>query len=371
MTNTDDDRFKLTDANIKSDCRSSEPGEVNSKGRPLQEHLYWDTELRGFDIVARAKSKFFVVQKDVKGRSVRVTIGRFPDWNTTIARKRARELIVEMDSGGNPNRRKREETVRGVTLAEAMEWHRDAMRADACSPRSIESMKYEVGLYLSDWLKRPLAEITRNDCATRHARITEQHGPYAANRSTRFFRACYRTADKRLEEDLPRCPVVAVNFNKERRRQEPIPWSRLPVWAKVIDTLPNPVRRDLQFFVLFTGLRREDACTVRWEHVNLTDEPIVLGKVEVPPGCIHRPKPKGGVDRAFTVPLSAFALGILRQRRAENSKLVPDDGGWVFPTRNMRGEATCVQEMKEKPIEPFGKIPSPHRLRDTFATAAS
>jgi integrase len=143
------------------------------------------------------------------------------------------------------------------------------------------------------------------------------------------------------------------------------------MWAKVIDGLENPIRRDLQFFVLFTGLRREDACTVRWEQVNLTDEPILLGKIEVPPGCIHRPKPKGGVDRAFTVPLSAFALGILRQRRAENSKLVPDDGGWVFPTRNMRGEVTCVQEMKEKPIEPFGKIPSPHRLRDTFATAAS
>lgn len=369
MTNTN--RLELTNENIKKLCHPPEPGEVKASGRPVTERFYWDTELRGFGIVVRATSRSFIVQKDVRGRSVRVTIGKFPTWTTDAARKRARKLIVEMDEGGNPNRRKREESVRGVTLAEAMEWHHEAMRADECSPRSIESMKYEVGLYLADWLKRPLAEITRNDCATRHARITEQHGPYAANRSMRFFRACYRTADKRLEEDLPRCPVVAVNFNKERRRQEPIPWSRLPVWAKAIDTLANPVRRDLQYFVLFTGLRREDACTVRWEHVNLTDEPIVLGKVEVPPGCIHRPKPKGGVDRAFTVPLSAHALDILRRRRAENVQLVPDDGGWAFPTRNVRGEVTCVQEMKEKPIEPFGKIPSPHRLRDTFATAAS
>ncbi|HVS18247.1 MAG TPA: hypothetical protein VMT18_06580 [Planctomycetota bacterium] len=53
------------------------------------------------------------------------------------------------------------------------------------------------------------------------------------------------------------------------------------------------------------------------------------------------------------------------------AKLVPDDDCWAFPTRNMRGEVTCVQEMKEKSITPFGKIPSPHRLRDTFATAAS
>lgn len=288
-----------------------------------------------------------------------------------MARNRGHALIVEMDSGGNPNRKKRDEAVRCVTLAEAMEWHHEAMRADEFAPRSIESMTYEVGLYLSDWLKRPLAEITRNDCATRHRRITEQHGKYAANRSMRFFRACYRTADRRLEESLPKCPVIAVKFNKERRRKEPIPWSRLSVWAKVIDSLANPVRRDLQYFVLFTGLRREDACTVRWEHVNLTDEPILLGKIEVPPGCIHRPKPKGGVDRAFTVPLSTPALEILKRRRRDNVQLVPDDGGWAFPTRNMRGEVTCVQEMKEKPIEPFGKIPSPHRLRDTFVTAAS
>lgn len=369
MTNTN--RLKLTNESIKKHCLPPEPDELKPSGRPVTERFYWDTELRGFGIVVRATSRSFIVQKDVRGRSVRVTIGKFPEWTTDAARKEARERIVEMDKGGNPNRRKREEAVRGVTLAEAMKWHQDAMRADDCAPRSIESLEYEVGLYLSDWLKRPLAEITRNDCATRHRRITEQHGPYAANRSMRFFRACYRTADKRLDEDLPRCPVIAVNFNKERRRQEPITWSRLPAWAKAIDTLANPVRRDLQYFVLFTGLRREDACTVRWEHVNLTDEPIVLGKVEVPPGCIHRPRPKAGVDRAFTVPLSTPALEILKRRRRDNVQLVPDDDGWAFPTRNMRGEVTCVQEMKEKPIDPFGKIPSPHRLRDTFATAAS
>lgn len=41
----------------------------------------------------------------------------------------------------------------------------------------------------------------------------------------------------------------------------------------------------------------------------------------------------------------------------------------------MKGEVTHVQEMKERGIGPDGKrgeeLPSPHRLRDTFATAAS
>ena len=44
---------------------------------------------------------------------------------------------------------------------------------------------------------------------------------------------------------------------------------------------------------------------VRWEHVDCEA------------GTIHRPKPKGGEDRAFTVPLSEEVLGILRRRREQ------------------------------------------------------
>ena len=59
MTSTDDHdetkkRIRLTDAIIKAKCNGPEPGELNSRGRPLQESFYWDSELRGFGIVARA-----------------------------------------------------------------------------------------------------------------------------------------------------------------------------------------------------------------------------------------------------------------------------------------------------------------------------
>ncbi|MCY2961804.1 MAG: integrase family protein [Planctomycetota bacterium] len=363
-------RIKLTRATIERDCLPPAPGEVNANGKRVLERFYWDDEVRGFGIVVREKSRSFIVQKDVKGRSVRVTIGRFPDWTSEQARKRARELVVEMDKGGNPNRREREEAARGVTLAEAIEWHKEAMRARECAERSIASVSYEIGLHLGDWLKRPLAEITPNECATRHRRIK---GKYAANRVMRLLRACYNTAEKR-QGDLPKCPIKGVTFNKQRRRQEPILWSQLAAWGAKVDAIGNPIRRDLQLFVLFTGLRSTDARTVRWEHVNLGTEPTVLGRVEIPPGCMHRPKPKGGEDCAFTVPLSAFVLDILRRRRAENSQLYPDDGGWVFPTRDMQGAITYVQEMKEQVVGPdgkkVGKLQSPHRLRDTFATAA-
>lgn len=365
------DRFKLTKASIKSKCLPPAPDELTAGGKPRLERFYWDTEQRGFGILVRSTSKSFILQKDVRGRSIRVTLGQLGEITLDQARDLASDAAYTMRKGENPNQQKREEAVRGVTLEQAIEWHQDAMRADDCAPRSISDVRYELERHVPDWLRRPLAEVTRNECATRHARITQRSGKYQANKVMRQFRAVYNTVDNRMDKDLPRCPVAKLKFNKERRRQEPIPWSRLAVWAQAIDSIENPIRRDLQFFTLFTGLRCADARTVRWEQVNLSDEPILLGNVEIPPGCIRRPKPKGGEDRAFTVPLSTAALDILRRRRADNCQMFPDDDGWAFPTRDMKGQITHVQEMKEKPKEPFGRMPSPHRLRDTFATAAS
>ena len=152
-------------------------------------------------------------------------------------------------------------------------------------------------------------------------------------------------------------PTVAVTFNRVRRRREPIPWSELAAWSRTVERLRNPVRRDLQRFLLFTGLRSLDARTVRWEHVDLAA------------GTVHRPRPKGGEERAFTVPVARVVVELLERRRRENG----EDAGWVFPTRDSSGRVTHVVEAKQQRTVAGRKVPhlpSPHRLRDTFATAA-
>ena len=213
------------------------------------------------------------------------------------------------------------------------------------SPKSISGMWDEANRYLSDWLDRPLASITKLECADRHEKITRR-GPYAANRTMRIFRAAWNRARK--THNLPHeNPVIGVEWNKEHRRQEPIPADGLADWAKKVKALTNPVRRDYHMLVVLTGLRRTDAATLRWEHVDLDA------------ATLHRPKPKGGVDRAFTVPLCTQAVKLLRRRKEKSY------GPWVFPTRDRKGKLTHIQEPKED------DLPSPHRLRDTWATAAA
>jgi hypothetical protein len=53
--------------------------------------IHWDDELAGFGLLVGRKTK------DLRGRSVRVTIGRLGAWTADMARKRARELVVQMD----------------------------------------------------------------------------------------------------------------------------------------------------------------------------------------------------------------------------------------------------------------------------------
>ena len=77
------------------------------------------------------------------------------------------------------------------------------------------------------------------------------------------------------------------------------------------------------------------------------------------------------------MPLSQFALDLLRRRRDENGLMFGDDQGWAFPCRSRGGGVTYVQQSRELRYEGNGKqkrkvraLPSLHRLRNTFATAA-
>jgi integrase len=144
----------------------------------------------------------------------------------------------------------------------------------------------------------------------------------------------------------------------------------LPAWRAAIDEL-SAVRRDYQLLVLLTGLRRMDAATIRHEHVNVDAR------------TLRRPNPKGGEDRAFTIPLSHACVEILERRRRENR----DDAGWVFPTVATKerqcdlcatlglpphapGARIHLVEAKEAAEEDGAcVIVSPHRLRDTYTSA--
>lgn len=316
--------------------------------------FYWDSELRGFGIVVGQYSKTYIAQRDINGRTRRVTIGRHGVLTTDQARQSALEHIAEMSKGVDITARRRAARANDVTLAQALALHLEKMRREERSDITMTDYEDLVERYLSDWRNLPLAEITRTQISDRHTRIGNKHGKVTANRAMRVFRAVFNSASKKYEH-LPECPTIAVDWYKQERKQEPIPEEKLKDWYGKVMGIENTVRRDWQLFVIFTGLRKTDASTIRWEDTNAEK------------ASLHRPNPKGGKDRAFTIPLPDVCVEILQRRKEENAKVFGEDCPWVFPTFDADGNVTHIQEPKEYKRG----LPSPHRLRDTYTTIAN
>jgi hypothetical protein len=291
-------RFKFTESSVAKFCVPPAEGELTPTGKPLTERLYWDTEVRGFGVIARANSSSFIVLRDVNRRPVKVTIGRLGAYTVTEAKDIAREHIHAMRNGINPNQAREEKRLaaekareEGVTLKGAVAIHVADMRAEQRAAESIDFIENVfLRLYVPELANRPLASLSRIACRELHAKLSTERGPATANRVLKTLRAVWRSA-ARVYESLPTAPTIAVKFHKMKRRRAPIAWANLPSWWATVESLKNPVRRDLQRLLLFTGLRSTDGKTIRWEHIDFEA------------GTLHRPKPKGGEDRAFTIPL--------------------------------------------------------------------
>ncbi len=356
--------------------------------------IAWDEEVPGFGVVVGRRLSTFIANYRANGAKRRQVIGRRGEiredgttWNVTTARLRAREILGKVAGGGDPSFELRKRAG-GPTLSDAFDLHVSRMRADRASESSMVTITRERDKYLAKWMDRPLETIERSQCRELHERLSKQNGPYLANRVMRHIRAAWNTALK--EHDLPANPTIAVHWNKERRRQEPIPWANLPAWLETVNSIEpiivngkrvgtRPgIRGDYQMFLLLTGLRRMDAATVRWEHLDLDG------------GKLHRPNPKGGKERAFTIPLSSECVRILERRRTDNQvAFLQGDAGWVFPTRALK-DKTCPlckalgrgphiagavvhliegKQQRRAKGEVKRILPSPHRLRDTYTSA--
>ncbi len=386
--------------------------------------VVFDTKLTGFGVVVGQRTTTFIINRRIEGKLHREALGswkgRGGEMDARGARKEALVRLGKLENKeATPGTTKRTSRT-GPTLSEASALYVEWMRKDGCRPSAIATVEREIGKegrYVKDWLRRPLTSITGKECRAHHEAITKNHGPHVANRVMRELRALWNHIAKEASAGMiegfpsgtvfPGNPTIAVLWNKENgttayveRRREPVPWSRLPTWRGQVLSLENPIRRDYNLIALLTGLRRNDAATIRWEHLNVDGDPMATRvwnaskqaweEIELPPHTLLRPSPKGGAKRSFSVPLSSEMIKILKRRRTENAALFDDDkgdSGWVFPTRALKDDATrkhpCYlcrdlglpEHTKgaathiAEPKGHFKHLVAPHRLRDTYTSA--
>jgi integrase len=317
------------------------------------QELYWDTTLKGFGVVCGKHNKTFIIQRDVKGRSRRISLGRYPDISLHAARKKAEELGGQMRGGTDPTEEKRKASADGMTLQEAWQLYQKFLRVKQRSAKTEKNYQQVLECYCSDWLDRPLAEITPEAARTRHERISERNGTYAANRTMAALRAIWKRA-RREHHKLPESPTINVDFNPERPRTAVI--KDLPAFWTALHKIENPIRRDLYIWLLFTGCRSEEARTMKWEQVDFAKR------------VVHFPVTKTG--QSFDLPLSEFLTKLLQARRAcASTRAVFPDSPWVFPAFGKQGYVAEAKLNKQEP-KLFAETWSPHTLRHTWISIA-
>lgn len=308
--------------------------------------VVWDTETRGLGFYAnRQRSGSFFVQFRVGGRQRKVTLGRLNELTVPEARKAANQIMVAARQGRDVIKEQRKAHVATLSLGAAFEEYHAALKRRAVSPRTLIHNEGVWRRTLSKHAGHELSSLSKREVRSWHTGWGDR-GPTAANHAGRLLRTIYNYASKRLD-DLPPNPCVAIEWFPEREQRDVIAPSDLPEWWEKAASLDNPIRAAYWRFLMFSGLRKTDAASIKW--------------TDVSDNGIHRPNPKGGRTRAFTVPMTRQLLMILDEARDAAATLY-QGSEWVFPANSASGHIAQASE------KAFPKI-TPHDLRRTYATA--
>ncbi len=333
-----------------------------------------DTELKGFIVrVTAGGSKSFCLEKRIKGRNVRKTIGPYPAMSAERARRQAQIWLGLLAEGKNPFEEDDDRAREKRTLSYVFKGYLDARKT--LKPKTIEDYQQMIDRAFRDWHNRSLTEINKAMVQQRHLWLGRRNGPHYANNALRLLRAIYNFAGAAYDDAagnplIPVNPVVVLTQTRawypKKRRRTVITRAQLPAWYKAVlnlrKQLKNPSKletgldpdaalvSDYLLVLLFTGLRRNEAASLRFENIDFVDQTMTI------------PDTKNG--ESLTLPLSDFLLELLERRAGEMAE------GFVFPGGGKRGHLVEPKRHVQRVIQESGVPFMLHDLRRTFITVA-
>jgi integrase len=253
-----------------------------AKPRSADSYL-WDDELTGFGLkVTPAGRKVYLVQYQLggrKGRTRRLTIGQHGNVTPTFARNEAKRLLGQIAAGRDPAD-DRDKTRADKSLAAVLE---QFMTEHVRSKRKVSTAReYQriAKLYIVPRLgRRPISEIKRQDIAKLHHELSGK--PYQANRVLALLSTLFNWAEKHGLRPDGSNPCRRVEKYREGRRERFLSQAelgRLGVALREAEKHKScsPWVIAAIRLLLFTGARRNEILTLRWEHVSEEHECLML-----------------------------------------------------------------------------------------------
>jgi len=404
---------------------------------------YFDDVLRGFGVRVSPTAKTYFTMRRVNGKLVRVKIDTADKVTAEQARKRAEGMLSDMGKGNDPNEEKRKakqqveenrrkeeaEEHQAVSLHGALDIYLEKRKL---KPNTVAVYRQLFDLHLSDWLTLPVGEITASMVNQRHTEIatnkrkrpalkkkiladkkeskrkvvkSEPQEPKrreaSADGTMRVLRAVlnYTFGDDEDAGIVRANPVRTLSRKKSwykvERRRTLIKNSDLPAWSKAVAAMDNTVARDFLLFILHTGLRRNEAATLKWDHVDFEEASFTLigGMTGVTKNKEPHTLPlsdylhqllkdrKDGLKVEFEAAVAAQAVARVsqhnltaKQRQTINNRVALAEtrlaSPYVFAGEGVTGHIVEPKRAIDSVTEATGIIFSCHDLRRTFSTIA-
>lgn len=333
------------------------------KGKTAQKRFY-DDNLKGFGVrVTSGGSKSFFVEKLIKRKLRRITIGRYPELTVEQARKEAQKLLGKIATGIDPIAEKNEIKAKCVTLKEVFQDYLKARKS--LKPNTEKDYKRIIVETFSDWENKPLLDISKDMVAKRHAKQGER-SPARANNAMRLLRALFNFAAGQYEDSAGRSivlenPVKRLSHTRAwyriDRKQTIIKAHELADWYKALcqvkdirSTGKSEVLVDYFLLLLFTGLRREEAASLKKSQVDLKSKTITITQTKN--------------HLTHVLPLSDFLYELLKNRY----ELTTSE--FIFPGNGKSGYNVEPRKVMRKITALSGVHFTLHDLRRTFITVA-
>ena len=348
--------------NHQSRCIRITQTTINSLRPSKAVQVIRDANVRGFQIrmMPTGKASYWAEARfgGGQGRNMKFKVGDI-DIALPEARKRAKDAIDKIKAGIDPLQEKRVQAHEGKTLQQLIDAYLDLR---SLKPRTVKHYRYCASWGFKGWLNKRVVDITAHEILDWYRRGKET--PDQTNGTFRFLNSLMVFAlGLGIIKENPCHMVTRLGIKYESaHRTGHIESKNLGKFFEALIQYPYArqsefTARDIILLIITTGLRSDEARSLKWENVDLEEN-----------GVFTVLDTKNGLDHV--VPLTGLTYSLFMQRkvsRKDNDK----NSEYVFPARgsgkspyvtNVQKTLTNICKKAEIPVV------SVHDLRRTFAT---
>jgi integrase len=232
-----------------------------------REKEYSDTQVVGLKLLVNKQGrKFFYLRYTINKRKRGIKVGEFGPMSLIEARNRCNELKAAINNGIDPQ----EEKQQLQKIPTFKDFTREHYLPHAyANKRSAKADESKLRLHLLPLLgHRRIDQISTQELQRYHDQLKASHCPATANRHLSLLHRMLKLAVQwGFLEKNPATGIRKHQENNEVHRY--LSEQEIARFIAALETEENQVAVAAFKFLLYTGVRRQEALDARWEHVDL------------------------------------------------------------------------------------------------------